>query len=497
MDLDFSDYGFVPDMRFNDKTTIVNMKIDPAKSIAFDIKLFPEISSIYFLAGISPLDKLFLAIGREWAEKNLLDKKVTYVTDLKMREILKMVRQLPEKSVVFAGSFNLDADSVEYNNPEAIRLISSQSNSPVFGYSEMGIGGGPIGGYIASFEKVGQFVGKSAVKILYGADPNSFKITERDYYEYVFDWRQLKKWNLVNSDLIPTGSTIMYEDISFVDRYKWVGGLVLLFIVLQTLLIANLIRLNKNQKVMTKKIIDTENRYKDFLHQDRSLRLGQLTASLSHEINQPLTAILSNAQAGIRFIDSGEGDLKLLKQIFQKIVESDKRGASIVRSIRGMMKPEVSEKRKVELNNLINEVIAVYQNETSRNNIKIKTNLWMEPIFVLGDRIQIQQVLLNLISNASHSLKKVTHSNQIITISSSLLDNEAFVTVRDNGSGIDAEIKEKLFEPFVTSKNTGMGIGLTISQSIVEDHQGKIWAENLPESGAEFSFTLKLFANGK
>ena len=203
-----------------------------------------------------------------------------------------------------------------------------------------------------------------------------FKITESDYYEYVFDWRELKRWNLINSDLIPGGSTIMYEDISFVDKYKWVGGLVLLFIVMQTLLIANFIRLNRNQKVMTKKIIDSENRYRDFLHQDRSLRLGQLTASLSHEINQPLTAILSNAQAGIRFIDSGEGDLKLLKQIFQKIVESDKRGASIVRSIRGMMKPDVSEKRKVELNNLINEVIAVYQNETSRKNINLNTNLW-------------------------------------------------------------------------------------------------------------------------
>ncbi len=246
------------------------------------------------------------------------------------------------------------------------------------------------------------------------------RLQNRDYYEYVFDWKQLKRWNLINSDLIPAGSTIMYEDISFVNKYKWVGGLVLLFIVMQTLLIANFIRLNRNQKIMTKRIIDTENRYRDFLHQDRSLRLGQLTASLSHEINQPLTAILSNAQAGIRFIDSGEGDLKLLKQIFQKIVESDKRGASIIRSIRGMMKLDVREKRKVELNNLIDEVIAVYQNEASRKKIILETNLCKEPIFVLADRIQIQQVLLNLIFNASQSLKKVTHSNKVIMISSSV-----------------------------------------------------------------------------
>jgi two-component system, LuxR family, sensor kinase FixL len=121
--------------------------------------------------------------------------------------------------------------------------------------------------------------------------------------------------------------------------------------VLQSLLIANLIRLNRNQKLMTKKIIETENKYREFLHEDRSLRLGQLTASLSHELNQPLTAILSNAQAGINFVNSNEATPELLKEIFQKIVDNDKRGASILSSIRGMLKLESREKEKVNVNN--------------------------------------------------------------------------------------------------------------------------------------------------
>ena len=497
LDLDFSSFGYQTEFKLNDKTAVIPLKFNFDKTLLTALSLFPKATSVSFLSGTSRLDTFLTLLTKAAAEKIISNNKITFDSNLSMNETIDLVENLPDNTIIFIPYYTTDSKLVPYHNTEAIRLIRSVAKSPIFHLSDLGLGEGAVGGYIINFAKAGSLAGKVATKILNGVDPNSIQITESDYYEYAFDYRELKRWNLINSNLIPAGSTIMYEDISFVDRYKWIGGLVLLFIVLQTLLIANLIRLNKNQKVMTKKIIDTENRYKDFLHQDRSLRLGQLTASLSHEINQPLTAILSNAQAGIRFIDSGEGDLKLLKQIFQKIVESDKRGASIVRSIRGMMKPDVSEKRKVELNNLINEVIAVYQNEISRNNIKMKTNLWMEPIFVLGDRIQIQQVLLNLISNASHSLKKVTHSNQIITISSSLLDDEAFVTVRDNGPGIDAEIKEKLFEPFVTSKNTGMGIGLTISQSIIEDHQGKIWAENLPESGAEFSFTLKLFANGK
>ena len=492
MDMDFSDYGYVPDLRLNNKTTIVNMKVDPAKSIAFSIKLFPKISSVYFLAGISPLDKLLLTIGREWAEKNLQDKKVTYVTDLKMQEVLEKVRKLPENSIVFAGSFNLDADSVEYNNPEAIRLISSQSNSPVFGYTDIGIGEGPVGGYIASFAEVGLFVGQAAVKILNGADPNSIKVSELDYYEYFFDWRQLNRWKLLNSDLIPTSSTFIREDISFVDRYKWIGGLVLLFLVLQTLLIANLFRLNRNQKLMTKKIIDTENRYREFLHEDRSLRLGQLTASLSHELNQPLTAILSTAQAGINFINSNEATPDLLKQIFQKIVENDKRGASILSSIRGMMKLESREKEKVNLNSLIDEVTSVYRNEASLHDIKISVTLINEPVYIFADGIQIQQVLLNLIFNASQSMEKINASKKVISISNSINNTDVIVSVSDRGTGINEAEKEKLFKPFITTKQEGTGIGLVICRSIVEDHNGNIWAENVPDGGAKFSFSLKV-----
>jgi signal transduction histidine kinase len=165
----------------------------------------------------------------------------------------------------------------------------------------------------------------------------------------------------VNSELIPAGSTIINEEISFVDRYKWIGGVVLLFLVMQTLLIANLVRLNRNQKLMTRKVIETENRYREFLHEDRSLRLGQLTASLSHELNQPLTAILSNAQAAINFINSNEATPDLLKQILQRIVDNDKRGASILSSIRGMMKLESRQKEKTDLNSLIQEVVDVFR----------------------------------------------------------------------------------------------------------------------------------------
>jgi signal transduction histidine kinase len=491
-DIDFSDYGYLSDLRLNDKTAVINMKLYPSKSIDVALKLFPETSSVYFISGMAPIDKILISITKDWAEKNLRNKELTYLSNLTMPEILHLVSKLPKKSIIFVLSFKIDRTLVEYTNLQVIRIISSEANSPVFGYSDLGLGDGAVGGYIASFSRVGQFMGDAAVKILNGTDPNLIQISEQDYYEYSFDWRQLKKWNVVNSKFIPNGSTILYEDINYIDKYKWIGGSVLLFLVLQFLLIANLVRLNRNQKLMTKKIILTENRYREFLHEDRSLRLNQLSASLSHELNQPLTAILSNAQAGINFINSNESTPELLKQILQKIVENDKRTASILSSIRGMLKLENREKEKVNINFIIAEVADVYKSESKKLNIELRTDLSEKPVYIFADSVQIQQVLLNFIFNSAQSILRSKSENRTILVKQLVKNEIVTVSVIDTGEGIKESIMDNLFRPFDSHKTDGMGIGLSICRAIIEDHNGKIWAENVPDGGAKFSFDLKI-----
>ena len=491
-DLDFSNYGYNTDIRLNEQTAVLALKFNIEKTLSTALSLFPSTSSIYFVSGTSPLDKFLLSVTKDASNKIDNNIKTTFDTDLSMDETLEQVRNLPKNSIIFVPYYTTDTKLVRYHNPEAIRLMSRETKTPIFHLSDLGIGDGSVGGYIMCFHKVGSLTGKTAVNILNGADPNLITITEKDYYEYEFDWRELKKWNLENSDLIPEGSTILFKEITFWVEYKWIIITGLFFLILQTLLIINLIRLNRNQKLMTRKIIETESRYRDFLHEDRSLRLGQLTASLSHEINQPLTAILSNAQAGINFINSNEAKPELLKQILQKIVDNDKRGASILESIRGMMKLESREKEKVNLNSLIDDVVAVYQGEATKQDIKFNINLLNEPILIFADRIQIEQVLLNLIFNSSQSMENTKSSKKEITVSDSFENDDVIVSVRDSGTGIDEAIKEKLFKPFITSKTEGSGIGLVICRSIIEDHEGKIWAENMPDVGAKFSFSLKI-----
>lgn len=492
LDYDFSELGYYADLTLNDQTAVLDLKLDFEATLSYALKLFPKTSSIYFISGVARFDNQLSAISEKAAEKIKGSRNITFIKDTSMDDIVRMVHNLPENSLVFVTSFIMDKKLVPYYNPDAIRIISRESNAPVFHYNSIGIGSGSVGGYILSFQKVGQQIGESAVKILKGINPNSIEVTQKEYYEYLFDWRQLKRWNIANSDLIPKESTILFKDVNLLEEYKWVLGAVLLFLVLQSMLIANLIHLNRNQKLMTKKIIETENKYREFLHEDRSLRLGQLTASLSHELNQPLTAILSNAQAGINFVNSNEATPELLKEIFQKIVDNDKRGASILGSIRGMLKLESREKEKINLNALINEVAAVLHSEATRLNTKLNIELTDEKVNVLADGIQIQQVLLNFILNALQSMEKINSSIKIITVSLSKNNEDVIVSVRDRGKGIDEGEMEKLFKPFITSKKEGTGIGLAICRSIIEEHKGKIWAENMTDGGAKFSFSLKI-----
>jgi signal transduction histidine kinase len=492
IDFDYSNYGIKSDLKLNEQTSKIGMKVNFNKSISTALSLFPQTTSVFFVGGTAPFDKFLMSLAKEASKKIDTSKEIIFITDKSMDKILQQIRSLPVSSLIFVPSFNTDLKLVTYHNPEAIRLISTNANAPVFAYSDMGFGDGEVGGYILSFEKIGLLSGEFAVRILDGANPNSISVTEQDYYDYVFDWRQLKRWNLADSDLIPEGSTILFEETNLIDNYKWIGGIVLLFLVLQSLLIANLIRLNRNQKLLTKKIIETENKYREFLHEDRSLRLGQITASLSHELNQPLTAILSTAQAGIRFIDSSEANMDLLKQILQKIVENDKRGASILSSIRGMLKLENREKEKINLNAVVSEVLTVYKSEAAKLDHTINSKLTDEPVYVFADRIQIQQVLLNFIFNASQSIERVGTGTNAINITQVVDNDNVSISVRDYGQGIDESIKDKLFKPFITLKKEGMGIGLSICRSIIEDHNGKIWAENMPDGGAKFSFSLKI-----
>ena len=417
-------------------------------------------------------------------------QEIILLDSLSMEQVLHIARNLPDNSLIFIPNFNVDGEGVPYYNNEAVRLIRNFTNVPIFSFTDTGFGDGSIGGYIVSFNKIGFLAGNIAVKLLNGADPNSILVSENDIYDLIFDERQLSRFGLTDSKLIPKGSTIMFKEVNFLEKYKVFIAISLLFLIIQTILIVNLVRFNRRQRLVTRQLIEAENKFRGLVREDRILRLSQLTASLSHELNQPLTAILSTAQAGIRFIDSDKQDAELMKELFSNIAEDDKRTAAILSSIRGMMKLEIREKERFNLNLLIEEILEIYKSEIVRNRIKLVKILAEPSVCIYADGVQIKQVIMNLITNAIQSIDKSAGNNRQIIVREDVGEGQVTVYVSDTGEGIPDHLFMKIFKPFITSKKTGTGIGLAISRSIIEDHQGRIWAENNAGKGATFAFSL-------
>ena len=230
------------------------------------------------------------------------------------------------------------------------------------------------------------------------------------------------------------------------------------------------------------------------LHVERSARMGELTASLAHELNQPLAAILSNAQAALRFLQSDKVDLDEFREILHDIIQDDQRAGNVIRSLRSMMKREERERNPIILNNVVNEVIQIFHTESIFRNVHIDTEFDESLPPVLGDKVQLQQVALNLIVNAADAMSQNPPEHRKIILRTQVKDDRIRVTIRDFGPGIDQGDLDRIFQPFFTTKGTGLGMGLAVSQTIVEAHGGHIWAENNPDGGATFFIELPVIS---
>ncbi len=235
-----------------------------------------------------------------------------------------------------------------------------------------------------------------------------------------------------------------------------------------------------------------ENRL-EIAHLERLSTMGELTASLSHELNQPLTAILSNAQAALRFIQRNPPEIDEVRSILQDIVADDRRASQFIQHLRSFFKKGELNKKPLHIHRLVNDVISLFKSEAVFRNISIEKTLDIKLPVILADEIHLQQVVLNLILNASECLMENEDKPSRVVISA-MKENASFlkIGIRDFGKGIDLENHVAIFNPYFTTKNNGMGMGLAICRSIVVAHGGKIWAENNPDHGATFYFTLPI-----
>jgi C4-dicarboxylate-specific signal transduction histidine kinase len=252
-----------------------------------------------------------------------------------------------------------------------------------------------------------------------------------------------------------------------------------------------------NRDVTEKKAAESRaQQHRDELsHVTRVAALGGLTSSLAHELNQPLSAILNYAAAAQRFLAGDRPHLTKVDEALQGIIRDDIRAADVIRRIRSLLKKEKIRYESLPLNEVIEEILGLISHDTALAHVSITRELdpALPPIW--GDRVQLQQVIHNLVLNAAAAMSRdMPDAPRVVLMTELWEDQSAKVSVRDFGAGIDVAHQGRLFEPFYTTRPEGLGMGLAICHNIIHAHGGTIWAEKNPDAGATFHFTLPLAA---
>ena len=229
----------------------------------------------------------------------------------------------------------------------------------------------------------------------------------------------------------------------------------------------------------------------ELAHVNRVTTMGQLAASIAHEVNQPIAGAVTNADAGLRWLSARPPNLEEVRQAFERIIKDGNRAGDVIGRVRNLIKKAPPRNDPLDVNEMLLEVVALTRGELPRNGVSLQTQLSEGLPLIHGDRVQLQQVILNLILNAIEAMSEVSEGSRELLVSTGNEQSGAvLVAVRDSGPGLDPASLDQLFDAFYTTKPGGMGMGLSICRSIVEVHRGRIWAEaNVPQ-GATFQFTL-------
>jgi signal transduction histidine kinase len=331
-----------------------------------------------------------------------------------------------------------------------------------------------VGGPMRSALEVGQQTAAVAGRILDGEKAGDIKTTPIGFATPKFDWREMQRWGISESRL-PPGSKIYFRDPTVWEQYRWQILLIVSVILTQATLIIGLLYEHRRRRLAE---VASLQRMAELAHLNRLATAGELSASIAHEVKQPLTAMVAQSSAALRWLSQNTPNLGEARVALEKISVAGSRAAQIVDNLRSMFRKETDERRSLNVNNLIGNVLALTINELQKNNILVQTAFsdGAEPK-TLGNQAQLEQVFLNLVVNAIEAMSASDSGPRILQVNTSVSEADGvLITVADSGPGIDGKNIDRFFDAFYTTKPAGMGMGLSICRSIVESHGGRLWA---------------------
>jgi len=480
-------------------TTSVAGEVDLPGHIENILRLLPDTRRIVMMHGASAYDQFWAKENRRELQRFAGRVDIAWLEGLSFADMRTQVAKLPAGTVVFLGLIVLDAAGMQIGREEALERLREVSSVPIFGYFESYVGKGIVGGKLYPDLEAGVEAGRTAIRILKGEVPSAIEPRVIRETRPTYDWRELQRFG-IREERLPPDSEIRYRQQTVWEAYRWHIAAAIALLLLQAVLITGLVlqRARQQRAEAERKTAETEVQLvrTELAHVTRVSTLGELSGSLAHELNQPLAAILSNAQAARRFLATGDAtDRQEVGEILDDIVDADKRAVEIIQRMRSMVKRGILDARPLDLPGAVREVMQLLHSDAVLRHVDVA--LEAEPGLpeVYGDRIQLQQVVLNLLLNAFDAMKEL-QGNERIAVVNIDRDGEQMlkVTVSDVGHGLSEESLPRVFEAFYTTKTDGLGMGLSISRSIVEAHRGRLWAENNRSHGATFSFTVPIAA---
>jgi len=468
--------------------TAVAIKHDLPALIENILHVLPLTKTIAIVNGASPNETFWLGEIRRELAPFAGRVEFKWYNELSFEDILKDAANLPPHSAIFWHLMNIDAAGVVHEENVALNKLSSVSNAPIFTYADTFYGEAIVGGPMHSYELGAARTAAAALRILNGEKAGDIKIPPSPFAPPKFDWRQVQRWRISERNL-PPGSKIDFRQQTFLERYWWQAALITTIILLQAGLIAGLLREHRRRQLAE---VQSRQRMAELAHVTRFSTAGELTASIAHEINQPLGSILANAETAEAILKSSSPDIAELREIVSDILHDDRRATEVIRRMRALLKKAPFEQKQFDLNEVVQETIRFLSSLAVGRKFEMVSVITSEALPILGDRIQLQQVVLNLVMNGIEAMRDTSSENRIISIRTSRVENFAQLSVSDRGSGIPDEKLNAIFEPFFTSKAEGMGMGLSIARTIIEAHNGQISAKNRDHGGATFRIKLPL-----
>jgi signal transduction histidine kinase len=465
----------------------VLIKREFAPTLELALHLHPATEGVAVVSGTSDFDKELLAQAQSDFRPYKDRVSFTYLSDLSLDQLLAKLSQLPSRDIVLIITVFQDGSGQPFVPHDVVERVSKAASVPLYGFLDQYIGRGIVGGRLYSTTEHGAETARMVLRLLTGAATPEH-LSEVSSSKVIFDWRQMLRWD-ISEAYLPAGSQIQFRELSAWQRYSWQITFVSAIVLIQAALISILLREHRRRRTAE---VQSRQRMAELAHINRFSTAGELTASIAHEINQPLGSILTNAETAQSILASKNPDIDELNNIVNDILQDDRRASEVIRRMRSLLRKAPFEPKDIDLNELVRETVEFLSALAVGRAVKLGSLVWPSALPIVGDRIQLQQVILNLVVNAIDAMADRPGDDRVISIRTSRAGNSAEMAISDRGPGIPEDKLNEVFEPFFTSKSKGMGMGLSIARTIVEAHDGQISADNEPGRGAVFRIKLPI-----